>query len=136
MKHMKSKKREGKKRTTPFTPYREKGKPKEIKPCVIGTGLSRTRTHAGRGGVKAMVSAAVEDALKEFHGSRGPAPSDEALWASFAWRFGVGKFRDLCDQARGELALHRTPLPAHQLPRVLQSVLTPFWRQRFGKGGR
>ena len=115
-----SKKGEGKKRAFPLNPYREKAKPKEIKPGVNSTGLSRMRTHARRCGAKAMISAAVEEALRELHGTRGPAPSDEALWAGFAWRFGVGKFLDLCHQAQSEIAQHNPPLPASEMPHVLQ----------------
>lgn len=131
-----SKKGEGKKRRPPLTPYREKGKVKEIKPGANCTGLSRTRTHARGAGLKRLVSAAVEDALRAFHGTRGPAPSDEALWANFAWRFGAERFRDLCHQASRELDAHRDALPASEWPSVLQSVLSPFWNARFGKGGR
>jgi len=128
------KKAEAKKRQSPSTPYREKAKGKEIKPGACCTGLSRTRTRGV--GLGRIVSAAVEDALKDFNGTRGPAPSDEALWANFAWRFGVEKFQDLCHQAKRELDAHRRSIPASEWPSVLQNVLASFWNARFPKGGR
>ena len=85
--------------------------------------------------MKRLVSAVVEDALRDFRGTRGPAPSDEALWANFAWRFGSEKFQDLCHQARCEIETHRSILPVAEWPRVLQNILTPFWNARFPKGG-
>ena len=127
------KKGEGKKRTSPLTPYREKAKGKETNPVLVAQ-VYRARTRGVA--LKRLVSAAVEDALKEFNGKRGPAPSDEALWANFAWRFGVEKFRDLCHQAKRELDAHREPIAASERPSVLQSVLSPFWSARFGKVGR
>ena len=127
------KKGEAKKRKSPLTPYREKAKGKETNPVLVAQ-VYRARTRGVA--LKRLVSAAVEDALREFNGKRGPAPSDEALWANFAWRFGVEKFRDLCHQAKRELDAHREPIAASARPSVLQSVLSPFWSARFGKGGR
>ncbi len=90
-----SKKSETKESPSPHTPYREKAKGKEINPGIYLPGLT------ARAGVresdarkrrefhlKRAVAASVEEALLTFHGTRGPAPSDEALWANFAWRHG------------------------------------------------
>ena len=100
------KKREGEKRNPPLTPYREKGKGKEDKPGACSTGLS-ARAHADahvRGALlRRHVNAAVEDALVAFCGTRGPAPSDEALWAKFAWRFGFVMLHELTEQAKSEM---------------------------------
>jgi len=62
------------------------------------------------------VNAAVEDALVAFCGTRGPAPSDEALWATFAWRFGYGMLRDFVEQGKSEMRQHKggvEPLDEH-----------------------
>ena len=128
------KKAEGKKRKSPSTPYREKGKGKEDKPGASSTGLfARADAHVRGALLRRHVNAAVEDALAAFCGTRGPAPSDEALWAGFAWKFGVGKFRDLCRKAAAELDEHRSSMPPSKWPSVLQDVLNPFWYARFPK---
>ena len=129
------KKREAEKRKSPFTPYREKGKGKEINPGANRTGLSRAGARVRGVAAKRIVSAAVEDALVTFHGTRGPGNSDEALWAKFAWEFGAGKFRDLCRQAKGELDARKDAPPPSKWPSILQNILSPFWNERFPKGG-
>jgi hypothetical protein len=130
------KKAEGKKRKSPCTPYREKGKGKENKPGASSTGLiARAGAHVRGALLRRHVNAAVEDALVAFCGKRGPAPSDEALWSEFAWKFGVGKVRDLCHQATTELDQHRGSMPQSKWPSVLQNVLNPFWNARFPKKG-
>ena len=128
-----AKKAEGKKRKPPCTPYREKGKGKEINPGACSTGLSRTGTRGAR--ARQLVSSAVEDALRAFSGTRGGRHSDERLWAGFAWEFGVGLFRDLCKQAMSEIRARREMPPENEWPRVLQAVLTPHWNRRFPKEG-
>ena len=98
------KKREGEKRNPPLTPYREKGKGKEDKPGASSTGLfARADAHVRGALQRRHVNAAVEDALVAFCGTRGPAPSDESLWARFAWRFGFGMLHELTEQAKSEM---------------------------------
>ena len=134
----KSKKREGEKRKSPCTPLREKGKGKEGKPGANGTCLS-ARAHADahvRGTLlRRHVNAAVEDALVAFCGTRGPAPSDEALWAKFAWRFEFGMLHELTEQAKSEMKLHRGGVAPSERPRILQNLLNEVWYGRYPKKG-
>ena len=148
------KKREGKKKPSPLNPYKEKGKGKEGKPGANGTSLfaragahthvrgallrrkpgangtslfarAGAHTHVRGALLRRHVNAAVEDALVAFCGTRGPAPSDEALWAKFAWRFGFGMLHELTEQAPSER------------PRILQNLLNEVWYGRYPKkGGR
>ena len=134
------KKREGEKRKSPLTPYREKGKGKEDKPSVCSTGLF-ARAHADahvRGALlRRHVNAAVEGALVAFCGTRGPAPSDEALWAEFAWRFGYAKLVELTERGESEMRQPgRDAIPPAERPKVLQSLINPFWYGRYPKKGR
>ena len=134
------KKREGEKRKSPLTPYREKGKGKEDKPSICSTGLF-ARAHADahvRGALlRRHVNAAVEGALVAFCGTRGPAPSDEALWAEFAWRFGYAKLVELTERGESEMRQPgRDAIPPAERPKVLQSLINPFWYGRYPKKGR
>jgi len=83
--------------------------------------------------MRAHVRAAVEDALAAFCGTRGPAPSDEALWAGFAWRFGYAALLEAVYQGECEMAEHETPIPDAGKPKVLQAILSKFWNAK--KGG-
>ena len=129
----KAKKAEGKKRKSPCTPYREKGKGKEINPGASRTGLSRAHVRVRGVAAGRLVSAAVEEALAAFGGTRGPAPSDEALWANFAWRFGYGELLACVEQGRSEMSCHVRPVPPSERPRILQNILRGFWNKRFPK---
>ena len=83
------------------------------------------------------MNAAVEDVLVAFCGTRGPAPSDEALWAKFAWRFGFGMLHELTEQAKSEMKLHRGGVAPSERPRILQNLLNEVWYGRYPKkGGR
>ena len=82
------------------------------------------------------VNAAVEDALVAFCGTRGPAPSDEALWATFAWRFGYGMLRDFVEQGKSEMRQHKDVVAPAERPRILQNLLNEVWYARFPKEGR
>ena len=96
------------------------------------------------GSVAAMVAwidreeiAAVEGALVAFCGTRGPAPSDEALWAEFAWRFGYAKLVELTERGESEMRQPgRDAIPPAERPKVLQSLINPFWYGRYPKKGR
>ena len=131
------KKREGEKRKSPCTPLREKGKGKESKPGAKGTSLfARADAHVRGALLRRHVNAAVEDALVAFCGTRGPAPSDEALWATFAWRFGYGMLRDFVEQGKSEMRQHKGVVAPAERPRILQNLLNEVWYARFPKGGR
>ena len=133
------KKREGEKRNPPLTPYREKGKGKEDKPGASSTGLfARADAHVRGALQRRHVNAAVEDALVAFCGTRGPAPSDEALWAKFAWRFGFVMLHELTEQAKSEMNMPgRGYIEPSERPRILQSLLNEVWFGRYPKkGGR
>ena len=134
------KKREGKKKPSPLNPYKEKGKGKEGKPGANGTSLfarAGAHTHVRGALLRRHVNAAVEDALVAFCGTRGPAPSDEALWAKFAWRFGFGMLHELTEQAKSEMKLHRGGVAPSERPRILQNLLNEVWYGRYPKkGGR
>ena len=135
----KSKKREGEKRKSPCTPLREKGKGKESKPGAKGTCLfTRAGAHVRGALLRRHVNAAVEDALVAFCGTRGPAPSDEALWAKFAWRFGFGMLHELTEQAKSEMNMPgRGYIAPSERPRILQNLLNEVWYGRYPKkGGR
>ena len=132
------KKREGKKKPSPLNPYKEKGKGKEGKPGANDTCLfARAGAHAHVRGalLRRHVNAAVEDALVAFCGTRGPAPSDEALWARFAWRFGFGMLHELTEQAKSEMKLHKGGVAPSERPRILQSLLNEVWYGCNPKGG-
>ena len=144
-----SKKRGMKREVPPCIPYKRKARGKENKPGVLGTGLSagagagvgagageRIRAHEARR--KRAVEAAVETALAAFGGTRRDPmfdrdpwkdPCDERLWANFAWEFGYGKLLDLVDQAKSEIAEHRRPVAVRDKPKILQSLITPFWKR-------
>ena len=134
----KSKKREGEKRKSPCTPLREKGKGKEGKPGANGTCLlARADAHVRGALLRRHVNAAVEDALVAFCGTRGPAPSDEALWATFAWRFGYGWLNELVARGKSEMRMHEGGVPPAERPRILQNLLNEVWYGRYPKkGGR
>ena len=130
----KSKKREGEKRKSPSTPLREKGKGKEGKPGAKGTSLfARADAHVRGALLRRHVNAAVEDALVAFCGTRGPAPSDEALWATFAWRFGYGWLNELVARGKAEMRMHKGGVAPAERPRILQNLLNEVWHARFPK---
>ena len=135
-----SKKREGEKRKSPCTPLREKGKGKEKegKPGANRTCLfARASAHVRGALLRRHVNAAVEDALVAFCGTRGPAPSDEALWATFAWRFGYGWLNELVARGKSEMRMHEGGVPPAERPRILQNLLNEVWYGRYPKkGGR
>ena len=132
----KSKKMEGEKRKSPSTPLREKGKGKEGKPGAQGTcSFARAGARMSRSLLRRHVNAAVKDALVAFCGTRGPAPSDEALWATFAWRFGYGWLNELVARGKSEMRMHKGGVAPAERPRILQNLLNEVWRARFPKEG-
>ncbi len=79
------KKREGEKRKSPLTPYREKGKGKEHRRGSLQNRLSRARMRTRLG---AALDADLDIAGRAVKGTA----SDRCLWASIAWRVGVENF--------------------------------------------
>ncbi len=125
---MKSKKREAKKRKSPFTPLREKAKAKENGPGANSTGPSRARARAyGRGGLKRCIDLMLDDAQKLFCGSA----RDRRVWAAILWREGPDRFLDAMFQAEAEIREHTKPVENAKRPRIFQAVLN----SRFPKGG-
>ena len=117
------KKREGEKRKSPLTPYREKGKGKEHRRGSLQNRLScaRMRTRLG-----AALDADLDVAVRAFKGTA----SDRRLWASIAWRVGVERFHyALVDKLR-ENDVDKTVLlsPA--------AAFQAFLNERFPKKGK
>ena len=79
------KKREGEKRKSPLTPYREKAKGKEHRRGSLQNRLSRARMRTRLG---EALDADLDVAVRAFKGTA----SDRRLWASIAWRVGVENF--------------------------------------------
>ena len=77
------KKREGKKRNSPLTPYREKGKGKENRRVSSSDRLSCARSRVGR-----ALDAELDIAVEAFSAS----PADRRIWAAIAWRVGIENF--------------------------------------------
>ena len=116
------KKREGEKRNSPLTPYREKAKGKEHRRGSWQNRLScaRMRTRLG-----AALDADLDVAVRAFKGTA----SDRRLWASIAWRVGVERFHyALVDKLREndvDKTVLLTPAAAFQA----------FLNERFPKEG-
>ena len=79
------KKREGEKRKSPLTLYREKAKGKEHRRGSLQNRLSRARMRTRLG---EALDADLDVAVRAFKGTA----SDRRLWASIAWRVGVENF--------------------------------------------
>ena len=124
-------KKSGRKReNSPCTPYKRKARGKENNPGAPGTGLFACERPRAREELRRRhVEAAVEDALRIFHGTRGKPGEkcDQNLWANFAWRFGWGLLRELTLQGEAEMREHRKPIPDKDKPKILQDLITPFW---------
>ena len=103
-----SKKAEGKKRRSPCTPYREKGKGKEDRRGSSWNRLSRVDAR-----VRAALDADLDTAVRAFHGTA----EDRRIWASIAWRVGVEEFHFALADKLGEDAVDnpaRRPAAAFQ----------------------
>lgn len=88
--------------------------------CVYATAPMRKRERW----LKRKVAAAVADAVAAFAGT----PSDEKLWANFAWRRGYGRLLDAIDLAKAEMAEHRIPVADADKPKILQTILSARWK--------
>ena len=119
-----------KRENPPCTPLKRKARGKENNPGALGTGLfACERPRVCEALRKRHVEAAVEDALRIFHGTRGKPGEkcDQNLWANFAWRFGWGLLRELTLQGEGEMREHLQPIPDKDKPKVLQNLINPLW---------
>ena len=126
-------KKSGRKREVPpCTPYKRKARGKENNPGALGTGLfACERPRACEALRKRHVEAAVEDAIRIFHGTRGKPGEkcDQNLWAKFAWKFGWGLLRELTLQGEAEMKEHRKPIAEKDKPKILQELINPFWKR-------
>ena len=112
------KKGEGKKRRSPQTPYREKGKGKENR-----RGFLRKPSFAcARSRVRASIDADLDLAVQAFGGTA----SDRAIWASIAWRVGAEQFHYAVLDKIGEDA-------ADGAPRKAAATFQAFLNARFPK---
>ena len=112
------KKGEGKKRHSPQTPYREKGKGKENR-----RGFLRKPSFAcARSRVRASIDADLDLAVQAFGGTA----SDRAIWASIAWRVGAEQFHYAVLDKIGEDA-------ADGAPRKAAATFQAFLNDRFPK---
>ena len=113
------KKAEGKKRKSPCTPFREKGKVKENRRVLGENRLSRSGAR-----VRAALDADLDAATRAFNGTA----ADRRLWASIAWRVGAEAFHfALMDK----LAEDAADGPAREPAAAFQA----FLNTRFPKGG-
>ena len=117
------KKREGEKRKSPLTPYREKGKGKEDRRGSLQNRLSRARM---RTRLCAALDADLDVAVRAFKGTE----SDRRLWASIAWRVGLENFHYALADKLMENDVDKTVLlsPA--------AAFQAFLNERFPKKGR
>ena len=103
-----SKKAEGKKRRSPCTPYREKGKGKERQ-----TGFPKETVFRAGARVGAVLDADLDTATRAFKGTT----ADRRIWAAIAWRVGVEAFHFALMDKLGEDAVDnpaRRPAAAFQ----------------------
>ena len=115
-----AKKAEGKKRKSPCTPFREKGKGKEIR-----RGFSRKPSIAGgRARVRALVAAEVAAAADAFGGNE----DDVRIWAAIAWRVGAEAFHFAVHDKLAEDAVDGRP-------RHPAAAFQAFLNGRFPKDG-
>ena len=130
------KKAEGKKRKSPCTPFREKGKEKENRRVLGENRLSRAGARVGAAGghagrvtlpgrfVAAALDADLDAATRTFKGTA----ADRRLWAAVAWRVGV---EELHFALMDKLAEDRADGPARKPAAAFQA----FLNARFPRGG-
>ncbi len=119
---MRSKKREAKKRKSPSTPLREKGKAKETK---TKTGIHeysprpRARVYAC---TQEEAKLAVNDAIRHFG-----TEADRMIWMWYCRRLGLNRFFDILDWTLSDLKQHTIKWPVKAFQRRLMDA--------FPKGG-
>ena len=89
------KKREGKKKPSPYNPHKEKGKGKEHRRGSLQNRLSRAR-------MRTKLGAALDNDLDIAMRAFGGTLSDRCLWASIAWRVGIEEFHHALEDKLGE----------------------------------
>ena len=120
----KAKKAEGKKRKSPCTPYREKGKGKENRRGSCGT-VCRARAR----GMRTKLMAELDRDLDRLSAVYHPTPGDRCQWASIALRVGVENFHFAVEDKFREDAADGTNF--FRPPAVFQAYLN----RRFPKKG-
>jgi len=116
-----------KKRHSPLQPPIEKKQREKKLAGMLYSTVYRVRVGARkRRGIAAAVAAAVEDALISFGGTRGPKDSDEAIWASIAWRIGAENFAHAVIEKKHEDA-------ADGRPRRPTATFQQFLNKRYPK---
>ena len=114
-----AKKAEGKKRKSPCTPFREKGKVKEKQ-----TGFPKETVLRAGARVRAALDADLDAATRAFGGTA----EDRRIWAAVAWRVGVEEFHfALMDKLAEDAADNAVRRPA--------AAFQAFLNARFPKGG-
>ena len=119
-----AKKAEGKKRKSPCTPYREKGKGKETRRGSCGT-VCRARAR----GLRARLMDELDRDLDRLAAAYHPTPDDRSQWASIALRVGVENFHFAVEDKFKEDAADGTNFS--RPPAVFQA----FLNRRFPKEG-
>ena len=114
------KKAEGKKRKSPSTPLRVKGKGKENSRILGGKRLSCARSR-----VRRALDADLDLAVSAFRGTN----DDRRLWAAIAWRVGIENFHYALLEKLSENAADSTFL------RNPAAAFQAFLERRFPKGG-
>ena len=115
-----SKKTEGKKRTSPSTPKEKKGRVKKDR-----RGFSKKPSFARAG---ARVRAALDVDLDLAVAAFGGTAEDRRIWAAIAWRVGVDEFHYAVMDKLAEDA-------ADGAPRKAAAAFQAFLNRRFPKGG-
>ena len=115
------KKAEGKKRKSPCTPYREKGKGKETQ-----TGFPKETVFRAGARVWAALDADLDAAVGAFGGSA----EDRRIWAAIAWRVGVEEFHFALMDKLAEDSADGT-----RNVRIRAAAFQAFLNARFPKGG-
>ena len=121
------KKREGEKRKSPLTPYREKGKGKEHRRGSLQNRLSRARMRTRLG---EALDADLDVAVRAFKCTA----SDRRLWASIAWRVGVENFHYALADKLKEDGVDKAALLAPAA--AFQAFLNERFPKPEEKGGR
>jgi len=116
-----SKKSEGEKRKSPFTPLREKGKGKEHRRGSLQNRLSRARM---RTRLREALDADLDIAVRAFGGTE----SDRRIWARIAWRVGVEEFHHALVNKLAEDS-------ADNVPRKAAATFQAFLNARFPRKG-
>ena len=114
------KKREGKKRNSPCTPYREKGKGKENSRVFLGNLHSCARSR-----VRRALDAELDIAMSAFRGTE----YNRRTWAAIAWRVGIENFHYALLEKLNENKSN--PVPFKNAATAFQAFLD----RRFPKGG-